>query len=230
MTKIKTLAILYVLAMLCECYAGAQAVQGEEPILLTKIHSFDLLNQTMVDGLVNISERLPRSHFGVEQVLRERYNGPALKAHKFSLHEDDKTLSQLLDNLCQKDPGYMWSLNGPTINVYPRNVADSPSYFLNRRLERVDFNDLRSADGILFSVIHRLIPDEQVAFCQVGGNDNYDVPWTASFSNITVRELLNEAAAHLGAHSYWVLSGSKDFRCFAFAKGTLHEAKAPDPK
>ena len=227
LTALGLFVALYACQSLAQTAPEGQATQSEPPILLTRIQRLDLLNQTIIDALSNISDTVPHLHFGVEEVLREHYSVAAPKPHKFSLHEEGQTMSAILNDLCGNDPAYMWSLNGTTVNVYPRNIAESENYLLNRRLDSVELHDLKSADEVLFSVIHRLIPTEQVAFCQSGGDDSYDTPWTATFSNITVRELLNEAAAHLGPHSYWVLSGSKDFRCFAFAKGTLRKMQNP---
>ncbi len=170
--------------------AMAQTTPPKEA-LDAKISSFGLVGQTIYDGLTRL----------------------------INLSLENKTVKEILDILCSMDVRYTWSQDGATINVYPRSKLGDTSYFLNRRLNRWQINDITDVQQGLLAIVEQLPgPREQVAITQFGGSLSYPNAWKETFQNITVRQAINRVAGHLGARTYWQLTGSGEFRGFSFSK------------
>ena len=75
---------------------------------------------------------------------------------------------------------------------------------------------LDPAKGLFQAVASLPPPHEQVAFMQAGGAAEFAKPWNSSFSNLTVRQILDEIAEHIGKGRGWTLSGANDFRVVQF--------------
>jgi hypothetical protein len=73
-------------------------------------------------------------------------------------------------------------------------------------------------------------PKEQFAVAQMGGSTSYAKPWTATLENLTVRQVMNRAAAQLGPRGGWLFGGSKDFRFFTFYAGGFSTPRPSDEK
>jgi hypothetical protein len=197
--------------------ARAQTSASEDAVLSTRIPHLDLVNQTLHDGLASLSLNPTPLSLGFENVLKARFSDPELVNPRFDLHLDGKTIGEILNTLCSMDSRYTWSRDGNTINVYPKAADDDPFYFLNRKLDRLNIVNITDIQRGLLAIIQELPgPREQVGIAQVGGNDSYAIPWTASFEDLTVRQAINRLAEHLGSRSYWTLSGARDFRHFGF--------------
>jgi len=115
--------------------------------------------------------------------------------------------------------GYAVYLDGRCwhLNVYPKATIGDPAYLLNRKLDRVSFVESREADGALTPISQKL-PFEQVGYSQMGGSVTFNKPWSVTFSNVTVREVVNRIARHLGARAGWIFAGSREQRRFSFHK------------
>lgn len=203
-----------------------------DSILSTKIAHFELQNQTLFDGVANLSaERIPLT-IGFEDILKAKFADPPLQNPRFSVELVDTTVKEIVDRLCTIDNRYTWSLDEGTLNVYPRAVIADQTYFLNRHLPSLDLEKITTTDQGLLAIANQLSPPhEQIAIAQVGGDDSYPLePWTAVFENITVRQAINRLAAHMGPRSQWVFSGSRDFRSFAFFKAGFNPRPAPNPE
>jgi hypothetical protein len=185
-----------------------------------KIPRFELNDQTLFDGLAALSSNVKSLAFGYEKVLRLKFSEPPTPEPRFSIELQNQTVREILDNLCKMDARSTWSLEGSTINVYPRATVGDSSYLLNRKLGKLVLRGITDIDQGLLA-IHRQLPppSEQVATMQVGGDTSYPAkPWTVTFTNLTVRQAMNRLAAHMGPRGSWILSGSQDFRAFSFQK------------
>ncbi len=156
--------------------------------------------------------------FGFEKILKEKVSNPDPPEVAFDVKLENKSLREILDALCNADPRFTWSQDGPFVNFYPRATVDDPSYLLNRKLTKLELRNVTAAQGGLLA-IHRQLPPpaEQIAHAQLGGDDPYPPePWTVDFNDITVRQAVNRLAEHGGPYGIWIFSGSKDFRSFGF--------------
>jgi hypothetical protein len=179
-----------------------------------------LSDQTLHDGIAEISdERIPLA-IGFEQILNPRSHQPPATRIAFSVNMEDATVRQILDALCAEDPRYTWSTDGRTINVYPVATIGDPEYLMNRRIAVLRLRSMASPDPGLFAISRALPPGQnQVATAGIGGDDSYPLgPWTVTFRNLTVRQIVNRLAEHMGPRSAWVFYGSQEFRAFFFNK------------
>jgi hypothetical protein len=199
-------------------WTGLQ-IDGPKPSKLsTTVPDFFLSSQTIFDGVSELnSESLPLV-FGFEAVLKEKFDGPSIPDQFINLSLKDATVKEILDALCKADPRYTWSLDGSTVNVYPRETAQDPSYLLNRRLEKLDIKNITDIDEGLLAIAHQLPPpQEQLAHAQMGGDAAYpSEPWSTTFEKLTVRQAVNRLSGHMGGHSAWLFYGSREFRAFSF--------------
>src|SRR5262249_5827854 len=156
--------------------------------------------------------------FGFEGVLKSTSAAPDVQEPRFSLQLRNKSGREVLNALCEADPRYTWSIDGPTVNVFPKHVLGDSSYLLNRRLDRFELRKATDVDDGLLAISRQLpLPTEQVAHVQTSGDDPYPPkPWTVIYHHLTVREVVNRLAEHGGPCAAWTFGGSKDFRYFAF--------------
>jgi hypothetical protein len=198
---------------------GGQSSAIASGALDSRIAHFDLVDQTLSDGLTKLRSEPLRLSFGFESVLRERFADPPIPDPRFSLHLENSSFREILDALCRMDVRYTWSQDGATINVYPwPNIGDS-SYLLNRKLVKLEIKSITDIQYGLLAIVQQLPPPkEQVAIAQIGvGFLSYPPEaWSATFEDVTVRQAINRLAIHGGPRSYWHFGGSKEFRAFSF--------------
>ncbi len=190
----------------------------EPEFLEAKVSEFEMSNQTLLDALWRLSRIPALFGFGFEKVLKRRLSDPDIPEPHLSLRLKGKSVRQILDALCQADPRYTWTLDGATVNVFPKDVANEPSYLLNRKLEKFELKNATDVQNGLLAIVRQLPPPvEQVAEAQMGGADPYPLePWTVTMENLTVRQVVNRLAAHGDPCAAWIFGGSKDFRTFGF--------------
>lgn len=210
--------------------AGSQAGQ-EAKFLETKVPEFEIHNQTLVDGLWKLARGPAPFGFGFEKVLKGRLSDPDIPNPSLSLQLKDKSVREILDALCQADSRYTWSMDGTTVDLFPRAVINDPSYLLNRKLERFELTNATDVQNGLLAIVRRLPPPvEQIAQAQAGGDDPYPPePWTVTFENLTVREVVNRLAAHGGQCAVWIFGGARDFQAFGFFNTLLCSPRLPPP-
>jgi hypothetical protein len=121
----------------------------------------------------------------------------------------------ILDTLCKSDRRYMWSVDGSTVNVYPRKTVGNSSYLLNRELDSITLKNISGPSDALTSLM-KLLPGEQLGYAGIGVNNDYPQPWSAVFSHLTVRQLMNRVSEHNGPRGGWIWSGSRGQRFFAY--------------
>lgn len=183
-----------------------------------KLPEFELHNQTLIDGLWELARAPAPFAFGFEKVLKNKLADPDIPDLRFGLQLKNKSVREVLDALCHADPRFTWSVDGATVNVFPRAAIDDSSYLLNRKLERFELKNATDVQNGLLAIVHQLPPPvEQVANAQLGGADPYPPePWTVTYYNLTVRQVVNRLAAHGGPCGIWIFGGAKDFRAFGF--------------
>jgi hypothetical protein len=191
---------------------------SKNKFLETKVPDFELKNQPLLDGLWLLARGTVPFGFGFEKALKQRLSDPEIADPPLTLQLKDKSVSEILDVLCQADPRYTWSADGSTVNVFPRAIINDPTYLLNRKLARFELKNATDVQNGLLAIVRQLPPPvEQIAQAQVGGDDPYPPePWTVTFANLTVRQVANRLAAHGGPYGIWIFGGSRDFRAFGF--------------
>lgn len=192
--------------------------RSDDP-LLQNIQHFQFIDGSLLEGMARLSlSSVPGLHLGVEEALRDKFSSPQVPEVRFSLDLKNKSVRAILDTLCNYDFRYLWSRDGNTINVYPRTTEGDPEYFLSRRMERLYLDSIKNPDEV-FAPLHQRFPKEPIVYMQAGGDISYREPWTESFINLSVRQLINRAGEHLGSRSSWVMRGSKDAPIFTFENG-----------
>ncbi len=203
------------------CNYGHGTSAGTEDLpsaaaLSNKVAQFGVTDATMIDGLSKLSyEPIAGLHLGVEEIIRDRASGPTDQSVRFSLSLHDVTVRDILNALCKSDRRYMWSVDGSTVNVYPRETVGQSSYLLNRELDSIALKNINGPSDALTSLM-KLLPNEQLGYAGIGVNNDYPEPWSAAFSNLTVRQLMNRLSEHNGPRGGWIWSGSRGQRFFAY--------------
>lgn len=207
---------------------------AQATFLDTLVPEFQLRNQSLADGLWKLAKSPAPFAFGFEQVLKKRLADRDPVEPRLNLDLKNKTVRELLDAMCKADGRFTWSADGVTVNVFPRAVAANNSYLLNRKLKTLELKNATDVQDGLLAIVRQLPPPaEQVANAQLGGDDPYPrEPWTVTYQNLTVREVVNRLAAHGGPCGTWIFGGAEDFRSFGFFNTNLRcpERRLPDPK
>lgn len=191
-----------------------------------RVEHFQLANQTFADGVRLLHSQHVHLNLGFESVLKAKYSDPPPAEPRFNLNLDGKTIGQILDNLCEMDSRYAWSHDGSAINIYPKSTIGDPTYLLNRKIAKLELKNSTDPYQVLKYISQALgPPPEQLGYTHAGGNVLYSEPWTVTFQNLTVREIINRITAHLGPQGGWIFYGSRDVRWFNFHKEPLNPAE-----
>lgn len=201
---------------------GQNPVGTISPLDRIVVH-YDLIDLSFADGIAELSRNPDVDlHLGVEEVLRERFAGPLDRSIRFSVHLENKKVREILDALCAADPRYTWSVDGLTINVFPRARAQDKTDLLNFRIGQLRLVDLHDPYHAL-KPLTKLFPGEQIGWQQGGiGSNAYSEPWTVTFEELTVRQFANRLAEHMGSRTAWIWQGGKDGRAFSFFRGSYN--------
>jgi len=203
-------------------------VNAKSPLDI-KISSFDVKDAILRDGLSELSlQNVEGLHLGFEEIIRNKIqDDPRETSPHFSLHLQDKTVREILDELCRFDTHYAWSEEGATINVYPRVTTDDSSYLLNLQIDKIVLTDVPDPNQTL-TPLSKQFPQQQVGYSgPTLGDNRYATTWTMVFENLTVRQFINRVAEHMGAQTSWVWQGGTQERMFTFLKGGFHTSR-PD--
>ncbi len=183
-----------------------------DPLLDAPVPSFVVRNATILDAVSALSRMSLGIGFALEQDSSVQAEEPRL-----SLELRNTSLREVMDNLCARDSRYKWALHGRTVNFVPRQLADDPNYFLNRTIASAQITNALDAGDAMLTILGQLPGfKDAVAYGQWGGSIAYPAPWTTTMKNLTAREALNLAAAHLGNNAGWVLSTSQGMKMFNF--------------
>jgi len=197
------------MAILVALAAHALAQQGADSHVLDplemKIDALELKDETLGDALGQLNQAYDIS-ISIEGVLPEK---GTIANPKFSARIENRTLADVLDWLCALDGRYSWSRDGNNVNIFPRNSASDDSYFFNRKLPELTLSDIRKvSDAVLALDRQSNDPSGGVIYMGIGQKLNFAKPWTATFSNITVRQALNRIARQLGPTYGWQIGGT----------------------
>src|SRR5580698_4344260 len=143
-------------------HSGAQE-QTNRPaqdgkVLETSVPEFEVRDQTLLEALWKLARGSSPFGFGFEEVLKNKLLDPDIPDPRFSLRLQGKSVREILDALCLSDPRYIWSIDGATIDVFPKDVVDDRSNFLNRQLERLELSNARDVNDGLFAISRQLPP------------------------------------------------------------------------
>lgn len=230
--KFSTLLVI-LFSTLCAGAFAQQAGTGVDAaakLLELKIPEFEMRNETLLDGIWKLARIPVPFGFGFESVLKGSSGDPEIADPRFSFVLKGRSAREILDALCEADSRYIWSPDGDTINVFPKDTAKSPTYLLNRRLDKFELREATDVDDGLLAIARQLPPPpEQIAHVQLNGNLTYPrEPWTVTYQNVSVRQVVNRLAEHGGSCSVWTFGGSKDFRRFAFFNNLRYPKQTPD--
>jgi hypothetical protein len=217
-TARKLAALLWVVAA-CN-YVQTTSVRTENlqsaAALNDRVAQFAMTDTTIIDALSKLSEEpIAGLHLGIEEIIRDTASEPADRNVRFSVSLHDATVRDIIEALCKSDRRYMWSIDGATVNVYPRETVGKSSYLLNREVGTIALKNINGPADALTSLM-KLLPDEQLGYAGIGLNNDYPEPWSAVFSNLTVRQLMNRLCEHDGPRGGWIWRGSKGQRFFAY--------------
>ena len=209
--------------------AGGGRPQHEAAFLDIKVKHFEVLDETIVDALWKLARGPAPFAFGFEKVLKKRLSDPDIPDTRFILELSDKSIGEILEALCVADPRYTWSRDGVTVNIFPKDVVGDSTYLLNRKLAKFELNNATDVQNGLLAIVRQLPPPtEQIAEAQAGGGDPYPrEPWTVTFENLTVRQIVNRLASRGGACGTWIFGGAQDFRAFGFFNTYLRCQELP---
>ncbi len=194
----------------------SSATSPQDP-LAQIVGGFTLSNQTLSDGIGRLNQVTADVGFSIEFPLGATIGQPAPTLSKLTMQLPSTKVSDLLDRLCNADPAFTWKKNGNMINVFPRTLENNEQYVLNRPLPVISLNGVGNARDAVFQVVNSLAGHrEQIAMLQTGSANNFAEPWTATFHDTTVREMLNRIAQQLGPTYGWQFGGAADFRVITF--------------
>jgi hypothetical protein len=192
-------------------------VGANSPPLDRVVAHYELTDSTLLDGMAELSRNpdLPL-HLGIEEILRQNYADPRDRSVLFSLNLENRTIRGILNALCDADRRYVWSTDGVSINVYARARADDKTYLLNRRIQRIELNNIASPYRVFKPLAKLFPPPEPIGYLRASAADLYSEPWTIVFEDLTVRTFIDRVAEHIGPRSSWVWQGDWGQRGFTF--------------
>jgi hypothetical protein len=197
------------------------------------VPSLELNNETILDGVAKLNQSTAGVGFAVELPLGRTISAKAPELRRFQVVLAPTTLADILDQFCQLDPTFSWQQFGTDVNVFPRSLMNDPTYVLNRKIEGFNLIDAPDANTALFTALSFLPgPREQIAILQSGMSLSFSRLWTASFKNITIRELLDKIAEQMGGNYGWQFGGAANFRMVTFhvRLGTMPTNNPGQPK
>jgi hypothetical protein len=171
-----------------------------------KMGDFSLDDKSLLDGVQILSKTNKRISIGFEKILTPKVADAEVPYPKVTVRLKNATTREALNALCAADPRFTWSLDGLTVNIFPRITVTDSKYLLKRKLPKFRLTAITDIDHGLFAIPEQLPgPVEQIAHSQIGGDDSYPTePWSASFEDITVRQAVNRLAEHMGNSSSWI--------------------------
>lgn len=185
-------------------------------VLSNRVARFDLKDATLIDALSKLShEPIADLHLGIEEIIQDKSSESTDRSVRFSLTLHDVAVRDIMDTLCESDSRYTWSVDGPSVNVYPRETVSNSSYLLNRELNSIALENINGPADALTTLM-KLLPGEQLGYAGIGVNHDYREAWSAVFNHLTVRQLMNRLSEHYGPRGGWIWNGIGGQRFFAY--------------
>jgi hypothetical protein len=156
----------------------------DSPPLDRVVTHYELSDGTLLDGVAELSRNpdVPL-HLGIEEIIRHNYADPRDRSVLFSLNPENRTIRGILNALCEGDRRYVWSTDGASINLYPRAHADDRTYLLNRRIQRIELNNISSPYRVFKPLAELFSLPEQIGYLpdvREGAVGPYSEPWTVA--------------------------------------------------
>ena len=220
----RCLAVLTIAA--CCTIAAARVDPDIESVLDRRVAVFRLTDATVIDGLSKLSaEPISGLHLGIEDILQTEFSDLTSASVRISLNMQNATVRRILDTLCERDNRYQWSVDGATINVFPRDSLGDTTLFLNKKISKLELIAIPNAEQAL-TPLARLLPDDPIGYAGIGLDSSYAKPWTTSVEDVTVRQFINRISEDIGPRGSWILNGPKEQRMFGFFKLGFHFASS----
>jgi len=160
----------------------AQTADRTEGLLDERVPRFEMQDGTLFGGVAKLSAEPSQLSFAFEFILTAHTHNSLAPETRFSLHLENRTIRELLNTLCSFDDRYTWTRDGTTVNVHPKETVNDPSYLMNRKLPKLEFRGIASADDALFAAVKQLpLPFEQIAVAQAGAT--YRIPHHGTLSS-----------------------------------------------
>jgi hypothetical protein len=210
------LAAFSLLFLLLAVYTLGQQARAAQDAFQDRAGGLTLDGQTIIDALARLSQTT-RPAYSVEFPLGKTIAEAAPPVKRIMAGVDSGVIPEILDHLCELDRTFTWKRIGNTANIFPRILEGDPSYLLNRLVAVVTFSDVPDAEKAVFEAVAQLPgPKEQIAVLQTGTSLTFVKPWTATFRNITIREIFDQIAQQFGPTYGWQFGGAADFRVITF--------------
>jgi hypothetical protein len=178
-----------------------------------KVGSFELRDQTIGEALGQLNQSFDIT-ISIEGVLPEEgtVTNPKLNASMRNV-----TLAEVLNQLCVLDTRYRWARDGNSANFFPKTSLSDPNYFFSRTLTDLHFHDVRQVGDAVIAIDRQSgDPSGGVIYMGIGQTQGFAEAWTASYSNITVRQALNRIAQQLGPTYGWQIGGTTKAKLIVF--------------
>ena len=210
--------MLVVIAMVLISWCTiSQSSASDSDLLSQPVNGFELQSQTLTDGLAEIhASRQPS--FSVEFPLKKDLGDPPIDDHLISARISGGSLESVLNQLVALDDRFTWANYKHTVNVYLKSAAAAGNnYLMNRKIPKLEFASVTAPSDLVFKTVSLLPgPLEQVAIQGLGPLGSFERPWTATFTNLSLREVYDEIGEHLCDGCGWTLSGANNFRVVRF--------------
>jgi len=219
-------ALVLILAL--HIFAQKAAESGTDMLDQTAA-GFELKDESLFDGLAKI-HTVHEPAICVEFILKKDSSAPPTADPRLNSQVRPGTVRDTLDQLVSLDGRYTWSRYKNTVNVFPRAALTlGDTYFPNRTLHVFQFASVSDPHELVFKTASLLPgPLEQIAYINLGAFGKYSHPWSATFSNISVRDIFDEIAMHFCDSCGWTLSGTQGFRVIQFHSQLLPNASVRD--
>jgi hypothetical protein len=224
-TEPKRLWLLWLIIFLLSVSCSFAETKSVDP-LAAKITALGLDNQTIFDGFAKLSQ-IARMGFSVEKELTRKAHPVLPPVLRFTATVKNVSLAQALDWLCKLDARYAWTSDGYTVNLFPRDIRNDPTYVLNQKISPFGMEDTASVTAAVIQAGRHASPPQQIAVMALG-NTQYPKPTNLTFSNVSLREALNQIARSLGPTYGWQFSGTEEFHYVVFHDYLIPSESEPD--
>jgi hypothetical protein len=211
--RVNLLLVIVFGVVLTTAFAAQGPSSADNDPFDQKLASVELNDESIFDAIARLNQS-SNIAISIEGIVPAQ---GTVQNPKFKARIDGPTLTEALSWFCKLDTRYSWSRDGNMANIFPSAVRDNPSYFFNRKLPELRFQDIRQSDDAAITIVHQLgDPSENLYFLGVGGTQSFSQPWTATFHDITVRQGLNRIAQQLGPTYGWQIGGHTGARLVMF--------------
>lgn len=195
----------------------------------------DLKDETIFHAVGKLNQAFEVA-FSLEMPLTPVGVGRLPDDPQFSAHIEGRTLREVLTWLCDLDPRFTWLRDENTVAVFPRAIQNDRAYLLNLMVPEMTFTKEKEPGDAALRVIAGLNatrpardPRLQLAVLNIG-NLIYSQPFSGTYRSLTIRQILNRIAQHLGPTHGWVFTGTDEFNLLQFHARLMHPQAVEEMK